>query len=178
MKCYLTRWYVSRSLDSAKSIPSVLKPHLRKCPSCQHLRNSFQDIHKRAGQDAEAVLHQTSPLLTKKVKEKAFYESLPEPKIKQRMSLVPVASAAVVLVCIVMFMVFNPFKQSISKAERPHPPVLNTFFGTGETLQDLTSQIGSHYETEWDSLKKAAQTASQYFIQKMDLNIDSSKKKP
>jgi hypothetical protein len=110
------------------------------------------------------------------MKSTVTYSGSLQRKAWQKKILIPVVSTSAVLLCVAWLIFLNPFGRSSSGRERPDIPLLRTFYATEENLQNLTSQIGIHYEKEWSSLKRAARDASRYFIEKLDLRINSSQK--
>lgn len=176
MICFLTKWFLSNSLESNKNIPSIFKRHIQKCESCQKFQNSCQVIHKNAVKDIDAVLQQTPPMLSKRVKSRILLYDKPKKRLWQKRFLVPLISMAVLLAFATILFLYHPVKEPSFKKDRTALPVLSTFYESGEGLQSLASQIGLRYETEYNSLKKAVHSASQYFIKKLDLKINPSEK--
>ncbi len=176
MICFLTKLFISHSLDSDKKMPLIFQRHIQKCKSCQKFQNSCLIIHKNAVQERDAVLQGTPSVLSERVKSGMRLYDKPEKRLWQRKVLIPLISMAFLLVFTAILFLYPPLKKPLSKKDRTGIPVLSTFYESGESLQDLTSQIGFHYETEFNSLKNAVQSASQYFINKLDLKINSSEK--
>lgn len=175
MICFLTKWFISHSLDSDKKIPFVFRRHIQKCKTCQKFQNLCQTIHERAAQETDSVLQEIPPHLSERMKSKISYDRRPKKEIRRRKILIPIASTMVLFILAAILVFYHPLKRPYSKKGETDIPVLNTFYETGEGLQNLTAQIGFHYETEFNSLKKAVQSASQYLIKKLDFNINSSK---
>lgn len=176
MICFLTRLFISHSFDSDKIIPFVFRRHIQKCKSCQKFESSCQMIHKNAVQSIGAVLQGTPSMLSERVKSEIHPYDKPKKRFWQRRVLIPLVSMAFLLAFTAILFLYHPLKEALPQKERMDIPVLSAFYESGESFQSLASQIGFCYETEFNSLKNAVHSASQYFIKKLDLKIDSSEK--
>lgn len=183
MMCPITKWFISRSLDSDKEMPALFRRHLRKCASCREFQRSLRVIQDRAAQDARAVLHETPEGLTDRVKAKVFQpHAVPLEKhsfpLRRRFRIfIPAASTALAAALLAVVLIWQPFQ---SKAPEPAAApdtaelsLFNKLARPGESMKNVSLSIESPYERELETLTQAVRSASRHVLDKLDLRIGS-----
>jgi len=177
MMCLIAKWYVSRSLDSGKRVPALIRRHLEKCADCRKFERACRALEKRAAQDARTMLGEIPDDLSGRIKSHVFqsggYSSETRTAAPRRRSrlLIPIAAAALAAALIAAAVFFQPFQIRTPETAGNAFSFLQKIPQSGETLKKLSSNLESPYEKELEVLKKAVRTASRSVLDKLDLRI-------
>lgn len=181
MMCPITKWFISRSLDSGKEMPALFRRHLRKCASCREFQRALRVIQDRAAQDARGVLDETPEGLADRVKAKVFQphavplEKHPFPLRRRFRIFIPAASTALAAGLLAAVLILQPFQ---SKAPDPAPAaaelsLFNKLARPGESMKNMSLNIESPYERELETLTQAVRSGTRHVLDKLDLRIGS-----
>jgi hypothetical protein len=177
MLCTITKWFISRSLDTNKEMPVLFRRHLRRCASCREFQRAALQIQSRSLQDAGKLINNTPEGLSGRIKAHVFQpddslqESYKPLKYRSRW-LVPAASTAAA-VLLAVFLIIQPFQNQTQTPDNKELSIFNSLTRPAEKVKNVSLEVESPYERELETLQKAVHSASRHILNKLDLRIGS-----
>lgn len=172
MICSVTKWFISNALDTRREIPSFIRRHLSRCPSCQDFVRLSQVLTDKSAQDAILVIQETPDSLLEKMNPKSLIHQEPEHRHWLSLRLVPVVSTALAAFLIFTFVLFRPFQIFSPDSDEGPLQIPGISSLSGKSLQKLAVQVESPYDKEWLSLKDAIASTVDRLTTYLDLRID------
>ena len=139
MLCSLYRWYVSRSIDLGKPMPSFLSRHGLRCQSCREFTDFCTTLEPRATRDFKNLLEEStlvSPQITTLKVNKKFVRN--GNTFFKAPSMSAAALVLVILVCLV-WLTFFPIE------EKEFPGINLSSF----SLEKAAMNLEDPYEREY-----------------------------
>lgn len=178
MLCTITKWFISRSLDTDKEIPVPFRRHLQKCASCQEFQRAALRIQSRSVQDAGELISNTPEGLSERIKTHVFQQDASaQEKYGQKKHhsrwLIPAASTAAGAALLTVLLLIQPFQNQPKFRDNKELSLFNLLTRPAEKVKNVSLEVESPYERELETLQKAARSASRYVLDKLDLRIGS-----
>lgn len=174
MWCSIHKWNISRALDFGKALSGFTKRHLERCASCREFSRTNQDLEKRLGADAAALIGSLDPSLAERMKSRIPAGSALEPGFRaparpRTAHLRPVwaaaASLAVVVGVSLIWIVSSP------PAKMPSLDPLLRLDVPRAYLETAIQKAESPYREEIQELKQTLESTADYLISRLDVNL-------
>lgn len=178
MLCAITKWFISRALDTNKEMPVLFRRHLTKCASCREFVWASRRIETRAARDAGQLMEKTPAGLSERIKANVFQpddspqEAYKPLKTRSRW-LIPMASTAAAAALLAVILFVQPFQNQKQTPDNKELSLFNSLTRPAEKVKNVSLEVESPYERELETLRKAARSASRYVLDKLDLRIGS-----
>lgn len=163
MLCFLYRWFVSRSTDLDKPIPTFLSRHRQRCPACREFSDFCTTLKPKAARDFKKLLEESQIPSLQRIPVKA---EKPVNNRKRLFTVPSLSAAAVVLavfVCLV-WLTFFPVKekdfQGISLSSL--------------SLEKAALNLEDPYEKEYLELKRTIKSTADYLAACLDIQFGDS----
>ena len=175
MFCNIYKWFISRSLDLGKKVPGFVSGHLRRCPACREFSRISESLNQRLADDASRFLHESTvnDSLNKKIISALAVKQRPKKTERRRFltAPLPALAAAVVVLAIAVGIILQTIP---AKAPGTTNDMMNLseFSITNTFFQDAVGDIESPMETEILELKQSLDSAAEFLISGLDIQIN------
>lgn len=168
MFCSIYKWSISKALDSEKPYSHRVQHHLEGCSSCREFMNFSELLQKKTAVAQPDFSQGYPPTLPQRIM--ASLDTAPEPRSKRGIYqyLLPAATSAVMILAVSASMYFLKSPRNNSLEPLDELLRLNQAQASlGETLSRLDSPL----ETEYQSLKHAVESTTEYLISRFDIKL-------
>jgi len=174
MFCSIYKWYISRALDSGKSLPGSVRRHIRRCASCREFAQFTESLENRFVEDMPGFLDDYNKALNEKIISALDKHPGPKSAPKRRPALVPVLAAAsallVISICIVWLVL--PSSNKITPLNQ-----LSQLGISKISFENMLVKIDSPYEEELTELKQTLKSTADFLLSRVDIKIGEREEK-
>jgi hypothetical protein len=175
MFCSVYKWYISRSLDSGKSLPGLVSRHIRRCASCRQFAQFSESLENRLVKDVPGFLDGYDKSLNEKNISTLTKHPHPKRAPKRRPALIPVlaAASAVLVISIVIVWLVLPSSDRITPLNQ-----LAQLRISKTSFENALVKIDSPYEEELTELKQTLKATADFLLSRVDIKIGEREKSP
>lgn len=175
MLCVIHKWFVSRSLDTGKTLPGFVSSHLRHCSGCRDFHHLSGTLSRRLVQDAEIFLLERDEFLNERIN--TALTAKPKPVVVKRRNpaqiFVPAFAAALFVFVVAMGVILQNSKGRAPGTD-PNPLTGLSELVPGKTasLPEIVGRLETPMESEMSGLKKSVDSAAKFLISCLDIKIN------
>jgi hypothetical protein len=174
MKCGIVKWLISSARNRGRNLPGPVSRHLVRCSSCREFARFSRVLSETAGREARAFLEKIPAPETGGLLEKSPARTRPGPSSRRdaRRLWIPasVAAAGLVLTALLIFRPAAPPRENASPDEVAE---FKKLAFSGGAILNLVTEPKSPLDQEYESLKKAADSAVRVILASLDFKIGS-----
>ena len=168
MFCSIYKWNISKALDSEMPFSNRLKHHIEHCSACQEFVDFSESLQKKTVA-AKPDLSQGYPT-TLPFRIMSSLDTPEKPKSKPGLThyLVPATTSAalILVVSTSVYFLTSPRNTPLESLD-VLLPLNQAQASLGETLNRLDSPL----ETEYQNLKLAVESTTEYLISRFDIKL-------
>jgi hypothetical protein len=173
MRCRINKWLISRSLDREKSFPRQVRRHIESCATCREFARFSQSLAEKAQRDADVLFEKSPTFRPEDIIAKAEFFPTPEEAAwpKRRLFWIPVVSTAAVGLIVAAVIFLHPWAPAGPASFWEQIDTLKKIHLSGRSIEGLAVGAESPLETEYESLKKAVESATKFLLDRLDIGI-------
>jgi hypothetical protein len=174
MFCSIYKWYISRSLDSGKSLPTLVSRHIRRCASCRQFAQFSESLENRLVKEVPGFLDGYDESLNGKILSTLARQPEPKRATKRRPALIPVlaAASAVLVISIAIVWLSLPSSGRITPLNQ-----LAQLRISKASFENALVKIDSPYEEELTELKQTLKSTADFLLSRVDIKIGEREEK-
>ena len=172
MKCRIVKRLVSSAGNRHRDLSRPMRRHIESCPSCREFARFSLALSQRAARDARAFLEHIPAPETHGLFDKlpAQGESLPSGRRFSWRTWIPASAgaAAFILAALLVFQPIPIFREKVSPDEVAE---FKKLAFSGGAIVNLAIETQSPLGQEYESLKKAVDSAFETFLASLDFKV-------
>ena len=174
MFCMITKWFISRSLDTGKKLPGFVTHHLQSCADCRNFHTLSGSLTQRLTRDGGVILRERDDALNERIHSSLAPE--PQPVVVKRRKpshiFVPAFAAALFVLVVAMGVVLQDRTPGAPGSDQNPLTGLSGLLPEKASLPELVGRVESPMETEMSGLKQTVNSAAKFLISCLDIKID------
>lgn len=168
MFCSIYKWLISRSEDLGKPMSGHAARHLRRCATCREYAEFCESLKNRSAQDIPGLLNNYNGAFNEKIISALSKHPEPKPGKGRNPILIPVLTAASVLLVISISILWlaGPSSNKI--------PQLNQLSELGfsrTSVENMLVKVDSPFDQEIVELKKTLESTANFLLSRIDIEI-------
>jgi hypothetical protein len=172
MRCGIVKWLVSSAANRGRNYSRPVRHHLERCPSCREFARFTLALSETAGRDARAYLEkmpvpEIGGLLDKSPDQA---RPLPFPRRSPKRFWIP-ASVGIAGLILAAILIFGPASLFRGKASPEEVAEFKKLAFSGGAIVTSAAEAPSSIDQEYESLKKAADSAVRSVLVSLDFKI-------